>query len=272
MTIRDLGVAMVRLGAESMRAHMLGDPVLVRRHGFAVARRDGLWCFSSRRIEEGVFNHVSGYGTFAEGTQRAIDTVLRYYAPLGRPLRVEVLEPAVSRAEVRLLERNGFTDRGAIFQCHLRTTAGAPRDRAVPDLEVGPVRPADAVRYAKLAKRGFGEDRSPIGRVFERGWIRQIRRGPPVTAFMGRLRGTPAATGVFHRGPIISGLYSGSVLPRYRGRGIQNAMIGARLGYGWSRGIRAFYSWTDPESASAHNLRDEGFVTRFEVHMYRRDA
>ena len=47
-------------------------------------------------------------------------------------------------------------------------------------------------------------------------------------------------------------------------------MIAARVAHGWARGVRTFYSWSDPETASAHNLRDEGFRTRFEVHWYTR--
>jgi hypothetical protein len=102
--------------------------------------------------------------------------------------------------------------------------------------------------------------------------VRQVRRDRRVAAFMGVLRGKPVASGVIIVRPQIAGLYSGSVLARHRGRGLQNAMIAARLAFGWSRGVRTFYSWSDPDNASARNLRDEGFRTRYEVHMYERDA
>ena len=91
-----------------------------------------------------------------------------------------------------------------------------------------------------------------------------------MAAFIGRVDGAHAATGVTILRPHIAGLYSGSVLPAYRGRGVQNAMIAARLAHGWSHGLRSFYSWTAHESASAHNLRDEGFRTRFEVRVFER--
>jgi hypothetical protein len=127
----------------------------------------------------------------------------------------------------------------------------------------------DALRYARLATRGFG-GRGTIANVFEVGWTRQIERDRRVAAFIGSVDGTDAATGVMLIRPNIAGFYSGSVLPRFRGRGIQNAMIAARLAHGWARGVRIFYSWSDPDSASAANLRDEGFRTRFEVHWYTR--
>lgn len=269
MNKRGLAIAMMRLGSDSMRLHMLADPALVRRHGFNVVTRGGLTCFASTVIDAGVFNHVSGYGTYATPTQRGIDAVLRHYDALGRTVGIEVLVPFVSRADRALLVRNGFRDERVMFQCHLRTTSQPPRARVVDGLAVERVTAAAAPRYARLATEGFGEGGGPIDRTFERGWIVQIRAGR-ADAFMGRMRGNPAATGVLFRGRGIAALYSGSVLRRFRGRGIQNAMIAARLQYGWSRGIREFYSWSDPDNASAHNLRDEGFRTTYEVHWFAR--
>jgi ribosomal protein S18 acetylase RimI-like enzyme len=262
---------MALLSAEQMRAAMLGDPVLTPSLGLRVARRAGLYCFSSTRIDEGVFNHVTGYGTFVPASQRAIDAVRRHCDRVGSEVRFEVIEPALGPAGRRLLERNGFRDVATAFQVHLRTTARPPRARAVDGLTVRRVAPSDGPTYARLASRGFGDHRSRVGQVFEHGWIRQIRRDRRVAAFIGSVAGLPAATGVTLLRPTIAGLYSGSVLPAYRGRGIQNAMIAARLAHGWARGVRSFYSWTAPESASAENLRDEGFRTRFELHIYRRE-
>lgn len=270
MTTRELAVAMMRVGSETLRLLVLADPALVRRHGFSVATRDGLTCFASTALDAGVFNHVSGYGTYAPATQRGIDAVLRHYDALGRDAAFEVLMPFVSRSDLALLERNRFKDRRVIFQCHLRTSTRAPRARVVAGLTVDRVTPPDAARYARLASEGFGDGNTTAGKVFERGWTISIREGRRVAAFMGRMRGTPAASGVLFRGHGIAGLYSGSVLRRFRGRGIQNAMIAARLAYGWSRGVRDFYSWSDPDNASARNLRDEGFITRYEVHWFSR--
>jgi hypothetical protein len=264
----EIAAAMARLGAESLAAHMLGDRVLTPRYGFSVVRRGGMLCFSSTKLpREGVFNHVSGYGTFAPGSQRAIDAVLRYYGD--RPANLEVMHGAVSGRDRALLRRNGFRDKFVLFQCHVRTSARPPRPTAVEGLEIARVTKSDAARYARLATRGFGGG-GRIAEVFERGWRRQIARDSRVAAFIGTMDGRDAGTGVTLVRPHIAGLYSGSVLTRYRGHGIQNAMIAARVAHGWSRGVRTFYSWSDPDNASARNLRDEGFRTRFEVHWYTR--
>jgi len=263
---------MTLLGAEQMRGAMLGDPVRTPALGMRVVRRAGLFCFSSTKIGEGVFNHVSGYGTFAPASQRALDDVLRHYDRVGSVARFEVIVPALAPSDRRLLERNGFRDVATALQVHVRTSARPPRARAVDGLSVQRASAREATTYAKLASRGFGDHRSRTGQVFEHGWVRQVQRDPRVAAFIGRVDGAPAATGVTILRPAIAGLYSGTVAPTCRGRGIQNAMIAARLAHGWARGVRSFYSWTAPDGASAENLRDEGFRTRFELHIYRRDG
>jgi len=252
---------------------MLGDPVLMTRLGLAVSRRRGLVCLSSTRLSGPLFNHVTGYGTFADASPDAVDSVIRHYEHIGVPARIEVMHPVVRASDIRLLERSGFRRVRVVFQVNVRATASAPRTRDVEGLHIERAHRADAVRYAKLATRGFGGGRSVTAQVFERGWIRQLRRGTRVAAFIGSIDGVAAATGVLLRGRAVAGLYSGSVLPRFRGRGIQNAMISARLVEGWRRGHRVFYSMTDLEStASLQNLRDEGFRKRFEVHVYEREG
>jgi GNAT superfamily N-acetyltransferase len=258
--------------AVSMERHMIGDPVLTKRLGLAVSRRAGLVCLSSTKLSGPLFNHVTGYGTFAEASPRAVDAVIRHYERVGVPARIEVMHPAVRGSAVHILEKRGFRLVRVAFQVNVRATSSPPRSRVLPGLSIERVRRADAVRYAKLATRGFGGGRSVIAQVFERGWIRQLRLGTRAVAFIGSVNSVPAATGVLLRGTTIAGLYSGSVLPRFRGRGIQNAMIAARLAEGWRRGHRVFYSMTDLDStASTRNLLDEGFRCRFELHVYERE-
>ena len=182
---------------------MIGDPVLTRRLGFAVSRRAGLVCLSSTKLAGPLFNHVTGYGTFAAASQPAVDAVIRHYEHVGAPARIEVLHPAVRRADVRLLEKSGFRLVRVVFDVNVRATRVPPRIRDVPGLRVTRASRADAARYARLATRGFGGGRGTIAQVFERGWIRQLRHGTRAIAFIGTVDGSPAATGVLLRGPAV---------------------------------------------------------------------
>ena len=266
-----MAAAIDRSAALAMRLHMIGDPRTERRHGLAVARRAGLVCLSSTAMPDDLFTRALGYGTFAPATQHQIDAALGHYSSLRLPTRFEVMHDAVGSAEVRRLERSGFREEKGMRQVHVLELTRAPRAAESGVLRPTRVRRSDAVRYAKLASRGFGS-KGPIGLLFERGWIRQLRSGRHATAFIGYAGPDQAATGVLVTDGSAAGLYSGSVLARFRGRGFQNAMIRARVRYGYDRGFRLFYAMSAPENASARNVREEGFVTRFEVHHYVREA
>lgn len=267
MTASDLAIAIDRCAALSMKLHMIGDRRIERDLGLAADRRSGLLCLSSTEVAGSLFTRALGFGTFAPATQRVVDAALRHYTGLSLPTRFELLHPAAGRAALRLLERSGFRREDGEYQVHVLEPRKPPIAADIPGLGVMRVPRRRALWYARLASRGF-DSTGRIGRVFERGWVRQLRAGRHAVAFVGRAAGAPAATGVLVMTGAAAGLYSGSVLPRYRGRGLQNGMIRARVAYGYARGFRVFYAMTEPESASARNLRDEGFRTRFAAVRY----
>ena len=82
--------------------------------------------------------------------------------------------------------------------------------------------------------------------------------GQSLTAYLGRIDGVPAATGMLFDVRPVAGLGNGSVLREFRGRGIQSAMIAHRMRVGWERGLRIFFGQTQ-NPASAHNLEDLGW-------------
>ncbi len=91
-------------------------------------------------------------------------------------------------------------------------------------------------------------------------------------SFQGTVDGDPAATGVLFVASRFGGLYSGSVLPAFRGRGIQSALIAERVLHGWSRGLRLFTSQTEPDGVSQHNLHELGFRTLYRSSFFVRPA
>jgi GNAT superfamily N-acetyltransferase len=271
MSLREIGLAIDRCAALSMKLHMIGDARIQKALGLAVARRGGLLCLSSTEVPGALFNRALGFGTVVRPTQRAVDVALRHYASLGLPARFEILDPVVGPAAVGLLERNGFRREDGEYQVHVLEPRRPPSIRDVAGLRVERVPRARAAWYAHLASEGF-DSKGRIGRVFERGWVRQLTAGRYAVAFVGRVGRSPASTGVVVMTDEVAGLYSGSVMRRFRGRGFQNAMIRARVAYAYARGRKLIYAMTEPESASARNLRDEGFRTRFEARRYVRDA
>ena len=93
------------------------------------------------------------------------------------------------------------------------------------------------------------------------GTVSQLRwraHGRSLSAYLGRIDGVAAATGMLFDVRPVAGLGNGSVLRKFRGRGIQSAMIAHRMHAGWERGLRIFFGQTQ-NPASAHNLEDLGW-------------
>jgi len=86
--------------------------------------------------------------------------------------------------------------------------------------------------------------------------VRSRRRG--LRAFLGRIDGEPAATGMLFDVRPIGGLGNGSVRPAFRGRGLQKALIAHRIRDGWRRGYRVFFGETE-NPVSAHNMESLGW-------------
>lgn len=94
--------------------------------------------------------------------------------------------------------------------------------------------------------------------------------GDAGTGFIASIDGHDAGTGQLVLSDSVGGCYSGSVLAPFRGRGIQHALIAARVAEGLRRGRRIFISQTDPDSPSGHNLHDLGFRTLYRAAWYAR--
>lgn len=91
---------------------------------------------------------------------------------------------------------------------------------------------------------------------------------PSSTCFLALLDGEPAGGGALGVFDEIGMLYSTSVLPDYRGRGIQKALLQARLGYALREGCDVAMVFTDPGSTSQRNVMKQGFeITHTKVKM-----
>lgn len=245
------------------------DRLIARRYGVSLARIGGVHCLACAAFPIPLLHRAIGFGTLGEASQPTLDRIVRHYSKLGTPARVEVAEGVAPLTAVRLLERGGFSQERDGHHVHVRDVATPPPAPVVPGLRIERVRRTEAAMFGRLVREGF-EAPGDLGDFFERTTVAAVRRLPLKrgVSLVGRVEGMPAATGVLFVASGVGGLYSGSVLPAYRGRGIQSAMIAARLVLGWERGLRLFASQTDPDHPSQHNLHDMGFRTLYRSSVY----
>jgi hypothetical protein len=256
----ELAAHLQRAEGVSVGAYLDASPALAREAGDATTRIDGVICLTSTRIDTPFLNRALGVGTIATITPRLLDRIGSHYARHGRATTIAVATGCVPAAQLRLLERRGYAPTSTAGQLIYTYVRGRlPPMPDIADLVIERAGPKDARMYAETGAASFPERGPGFVPIIE-SLIQSRRRG--VHAFLGRIAGVPAATGMlFDVGPVAA-LGNGSVLAAFRGRGLQKALIVHRMRDAYARGKRIFFGETE-NPASAHNLDDLGWRLLF---------
>ena len=264
---REVAALAMRLEVELQRRRTIGAGGAGEPFRFSHAVRGGAACFGSTPL--GSFSpRALGFALFVPPTERGIDAIRRHFAALRQPSRIVLCEGAVPLAAHRLLERAGFAREHEVgVGWALGAEASARLVRSVrvssPDgrrrgVSVERLAGVNAAAFVRISTAGFGlRGRT---RFFARSIARLIAAHPRTSvAVLARYDGRPAGSGglFIHRGAGL--LFAGSVTGAHRGRGIQPALIAARVAHGFERGSRTFFAQTAPDGASARNFADAGF-------------
>lgn len=256
----------------SNRAFLSADPAVSARYGLALSEIAGIQCSSCRVWDAALFNRAIGAGPLGPLDDPGLAAILAHYAGLGRPPHLEVYDGVTPPETLSVLERGGLAPTGHELLAHVLETdrepvvappaAGVTVERCGGD---------DFALFAGLVRAGF-EAPGEVGDFFEEATRVALERLPEhqVVAFLARVDGVPAGTGMLLLTERVAGLYSGSVMPAFRGRGIQRQLIAARVRAGLRLGRRIFVSQTEGDNASAHNLHDAGFRTLYRAGWWAR--
>jgi len=247
---------MQRTEAVSVGSYIDASPQIAKGAGAATKRIGGVICLAAKNIDEPFLNRALGAGTIADATPRLLERIERFYGSIGKPPRLAIATGFVPLAQMRLLERRGYapvTDSVALIYVYDRRRP--PDAPAVAGLTIERVGPKLATVYSRTGFESFSERGPQFVAVIE-ALVRSRGRG--VRAFLGRIDGEPAATGMLFDLRPIGGLGNGSVRPNFRGRGLQKALIAHRIRDGWERGYRVFFGETE-NPASAHNMESLGW-------------
>jgi GNAT superfamily N-acetyltransferase len=254
----ELAALMQRTEGAEITSYLVADPRKAKQSGVRVSRAGGLISWTMRSTDNGFLNRALGFGTMSDATPDVLDRLERRFAAAGRPPRIAVAHGPTPRNALRLLERRGYEpEKGTEEHIYCYDRRTLPRLRPIDGLTVERVRSGQAAEYAKTAFASFTE-RGPWFRGIVETLVRRRAHGRSLSAYLGRIDGVAAATGMLFDVRPVGGLGNGSVLPKFRGRGIQSAMIAHRMRAGWERGLRIFFGQTR-NPVSAHNLEDLGW-------------
>ncbi len=179
----------------------------------------------------------------------------RLEAILGAPTTVE-LSAGADPSVAALLAARGY--RVHMFQqVWLRDLSAGEDLEHRTELEVRPIHAGEEALFGKVVFAGFMEtddldsvDPAPFAATTS---------AEGTTCFLAFLDGVPMGAGTVGLAGGVATLSGTSVLPSFRGRGGQGALIRTRLAFAWERGCTLAASATLPGTHSQANLERAGF-------------
>lgn len=204
-------------------------------------------------------NRAMGLGLHGPVRHDDLMCLETFYATHGVPSQIE-LASMVDRSLIRVCSERGYLLRRfrniyaqALSQGH--EPAGTPPLNAV---EILPVDASHAQVWSTVLLDGFGY-KSPEERQRVELWNRMVRTLPGVTALLALLDGQPvgaASVMVLGTTALLGGA---ATLPEFRRRGVQRALIAARLAIATRVGCELAIVTADPGSSSGRNAERMGF-------------
>ncbi|WP_245872917.1 GNAT family N-acetyltransferase [Deinococcus planocerae] len=178
-------------------------------------------------------------------TESHLDAFETFSAEHGQPAKLHVLSHAVPPLLPLLRARGYVLDSVLHVYTHdLSTLPPAPplTVREEPDPEV----------WADLSARGFGPGTAAI--------MRLVAQAAGTRRLVAEADGQPAGTAALSVTEGVAAFYGTSTLPEFRGRGVQTALLAARLRLAADLGADLASVFVTPGSGSERNVRRAGFV------------
>ena len=196
-----------------------------------------------------------GIGIFEPFLETELDRVERFFAKHGSDAFHEVCELADPRSGA-LLEQRGYA-RIEESNVMIRPTAGESPSLSG-EISVRRIASGEERQWAEIAAAGWNSESPELaGFVRELGLVMSHAAGSH--CFLAELDGRPVASGGLNLAGSVALLAGASTILEARGRGAQNALLSARLGFAAERGADVAMVVTLPGSASQRNAERRGF-------------
>ena len=245
---------------------------------FAQARRrlhpqsGATWmeCAGAYAVFDGVNSPVTqsfGLGLFEPLSPASLDTIEAFFQDRGAAVVHEV-SPLAGVATLDLLCTRGYRP------IELSSVLHQPLERPAKDLPDGvTVRvagPEEAALWAQINAQGWGHEHPEILEFLGEFGPVAFAREHTVT-FLAELDGQPGAAGALTLHDGVALFAGAATLPEMRRRGLQAALLEARMGYAFEHGYPIAMMVTEAGSQSQRNAERKGFriaYTRTKWQLY----
>jgi GNAT superfamily N-acetyltransferase len=210
-------------------------------------------------------NKASGFGLDQEPTEAQLDGLVAFFAQRGVEPKVE-LSPFGSQALLAGLARRGFVLKefeNVLFRpLSAEDTPRALLPQGWPaGVVIERVNPTDDAlvrEFIAVSASGFLPEGAPVPDTFMEAGLKAAK-APEYDSYVARVGDEVVGAGGCESSGGITGLFGTSVKPAYRRRGIQQALIAARLEQGGERGSHLAFIISGPGIPTERNAARMGF-------------
>lgn len=207
-------------------------------------------------------NKAIGFGFRGPVGGRDVEVIAGVFRSVGEPARLELstlVDPSILTA---------FTSRGFALQS-FEHVLGLPLQRiegGTGEIVVERVAPAESRDWGEVAVEGFlhpdgtgtGEEEFP--RQALETVMHDFARAPAMRGYVARIDGVAAGAASCHFSDGLAQLCGAATLPAFRRRGVQRALLAARLADARAAGCDLAVVTTAPGSQSQANVQRQGFT------------
>jgi GNAT superfamily N-acetyltransferase len=198
-----------------------------------------------------------GLGMNAPLTERALEEIEAFFDRRGAETMHETC-PLADTALLQLLPGRGYRpiEQSSVMFQQLNESR-VDTAKSDPALRVRITDVSESLLWATAASRGWGDTPEAAAFVLEFGKITSRAKG--MTCFIAEWNGEPAAAAALSMHGGVAILAGASTIPEFRGRGLQSALLRARLAYAAERGCDLAMMAALPGSGSQRNAERRGF-------------
>jgi GNAT superfamily N-acetyltransferase len=207
-------------------------------------------------------NNARGVGLSGPVSAADLQALEDFYASRGENLRLHVC-PLADPSLLTLVRERGYRLR-MFFSVLAKTIPVDYQPAPLPaGLRIAHAGPQDASLWLHLSGQGFESAEEPSPEAMD--ILGPNFHAPQSAALLAYVEDEPAGSGGAYFAPQVGALELGgaSTLPRFRKRGVQRALIEARLALGPPRGCDLAVVLTEPGSDSQRNLLRAGFAVAY---------
>jgi len=229
-----------------------------RRKQFPQSNAEWMECAGAFAVFDGVSSPCTqtfGLGLFEELAEQTLDTIEGFFHAHGAPVLHEV-SPFAGVAALDLLCKRGY--RPVELSSVLFRLVQQPAPMSTADVKVRITGPEEADLWSKISARGWSHDHPELMEFLSRFGAVSAARDHTV-CFLAEADGEPGAAGVLcmHEGVALFG--GSSTVPELRRRGMQSALLEARMRYAFDHGCDLAMMAAMPGSNSQRNVERKGF-------------